>query len=62
MELLEIDRIIQLANPTRVIKAAYGMLGLGNGQPAPPHAPLDAVQQRAIAAVVRRYQGEAHGA
>lgn len=55
-ELLEIDRIIQLANPTRVIKAACGILGLGNGNPAPPHAPLDEARQRAIATVVERYE------
>ncbi len=55
-ELLEIDRIIQLANPTKVIKAACGILGLGNGLPAPPHAPLDEAGQQAIAAVVERYQ------
>jgi len=61
-ELLEIDRIIQLANPTRIIKAACGILGLGNGDPAPPHAPLDPLQQQAIAAVVRRYSLEAQRA
>jgi len=61
-ELLEIDRIVQLANPTRVIKAACGILGLGNGDPAPPHAPLDEARQRAIAAVVGRYHGLVVGA
>jgi len=61
-ELLEIDRIIQLANPTRVIKDACGILGLGNGDPAPPHAPFDPMQQQAIAAVVRGYSLEAQRA
>ncbi len=37
-------------------KAARAALGIGNGRPAPPLAPVDATRQQAIAEIARRHQ------
>ncbi len=55
-ELRELYAFTRYGHPITVIKAACAALGLGDGHPAPPLAPVTPEQQEAIAAIVRRYQ------
>jgi len=55
-ELRELYAFTRYGHPITAIKAACAALGLGNGHPAPPLAPVTPEQQEAIAVIVRRYQ------
>ncbi len=55
-ELRELYAFTRYGHPITATKAACAALGLGDGHPAPPLAPVTPEQQEAIAAIVRRYQ------
>ena len=57
-ELRELYAFTRHGHPITATKAACAALGLGNGRPAPPLAPVTPEQRDAIAAIVRRYQQE----